>query len=312
MSNNQISSPKQMIYSFYSRMILNPISITLLEDSPSIHDDDEVSAGPIKSANHMDGLKSPILGLRVATNKHPSSENPSLPLGIPIFFSERISKAAIMSASDRHEDFPWHLGVFDAHCHPTDTMESVASIPNMKTKVLTVMATRSEDQELVSNVADDVGLRGDQDPISRQWKDASKMVPCFGWHPWFTHQMFDETEYEGVTTLDQSQKVAYYQSVLVPKPEDKEFLCSLPEPRPFSQFLAQTRQYLQRHQLALVGEVGLDKGFRIPIPGPPQNREDGSGYISQTPGARDGRPLSPYRVSMEHQRKLLKAQFRLA
>lgn len=122
--------------------------------------------------------------------------------------------------------------------------------------------------------------------------------------------MFDDSAYDNTTTLSVDQKLHHYQSVLSPKSDDSAFLLSLPDPKPFSQFLAQTKTYLERYPLALVGEVGLDKGFRIPedwLPGQRQERDDGL-----TPGGREGRKLSPYRVSMDHQRNVLLAQLQLA
>jgi len=122
--------------------------------------------------------------------------------------------------------------------------------------------------------------------------------------------MYDESEYGDTTRLTEDQKVAHYQSVLSPPPDEPSFSRSLPDPRPFSDFLSQTGEYLDRYPLALVGEVGLDKSFRIPeawLPEQADTRDDGL-----TPGGREGRTLSRYRVSMEHQRKVLRAQLRLA
>ena len=122
--------------------------------------------------------------------------------------------------------------------------------------------------------------------------------------------MYDETDYDGATSLSPEQKVAHYQSVLTPKSQDEQFLLALPNPRPFGDFLHQTRAYLSRFPLALIGEVGLDRSFRIPTAWLPQQKDDRDGSL--TPGGREGRRLSPYRVSMEHQRRGLLAQLRLA
>ncbi|KAF2837301.1 Metallo-dependent hydrolase [Patellaria atrata CBS 101060] len=212
------------------------------------------------------------------------------------------------SVHREEEEFPWDLGVFDAHCHPTDTMTSLDSIPSMKAKGLTVMATRAQDQVLVACAADRLGIPTDTNP--EDWTRDQKIIPCFGWHPWFSHQMFDVNTYDGKEQLDEESKIAHYQTVLTPKSDDRDFLLALPDPRSFAHFLQQTHQYLERYPLALVGEIGLDKQFRIPGSWLPENYE--SRDDSLTPGGREGRDLSPYRVHMDHQKKVLTAQLNLA
>lgn len=205
------------------------------------------------------------------------------------------------------EPFPWHIGVFDAHCHPTDTMSAVPAIANMKAKALTVMATRAQDQQLVADVADSLGVSSSN---VGSWHGEERVLPCFGWHPWFSHQMYREDQFAGKTVLDEEDKIAHYQRVLSPPPQDREFILALPEPRPFSDFIVQTRRFLEHYPLALVGEIGLDKSFRIPqawMPGAHENRDD-----SLTPGGREGRGLSPHVVAMDHQKQILTAQLKLA
>lgn len=122
--------------------------------------------------------------------------------------------------------------------------------------------------------------------------------------------MYDDSAYDGASSLSDEQRIQHYQSVLTPKSDNRNFLLALPEPRPLSHFLAQTKQYLEKYPLALIGEVGLDKTFRIPEAWLPEEKEDRD--ESLTPGGREGRRLSPYRVAMDHQRKVLLAQLRLS
>lgn len=209
------------------------------------------------------------------------------------------------------EPFPWDIGVFDAHCHPTDAMSSLAAIPNMSARVLTVMSTRAQDQDIIPSVASSQGI---ESPDALTTTSSRRILPAFGWHPWFSHHLYDDTlppeKATSTPSTDRSSgKVTHYKSVLTPSP-DEPFIASLPDPIPLSTYLPQLRSRLEAHPLALVGEVGLDKGFRLPVPwtdAEHSQRDDGL-----TPGGREGRWLSPHRVSLPHQTGVLLAQLRLA
>ncbi|KAH7136501.1 TatD family [Dactylonectria macrodidyma] len=234
----------------------------------------------------------------------------------------------------RHDalPFPWHLTVCDAHCHPTDTMASVAEFSAMRSVALTVMATRSQDQDLVADVAVQHPAP-DRKAFLAAGGDGSDgqldtfVVPAFGWHPWFSYQLYDdqvpEPTYRPATPgpgSDQTPeisaedaaaiaKAAHYGSVLAPAPSPS-FLASLPTPIPISSFISPTRTRLLAHPLALVGEIGLDKAFRLPQSWDAAAEDARDAGL--TPGGREGRLLSPHRVRLEHQRTVLAAQLRLA
>ena len=209
-------------------------------------------------------------------------------------------------------EFPWDAGAFDAHCHPTDTMSSVATIPEMKARALTIMATRSQDQDLVSDVASKHGLTTRPSAAA----DASgRVVPAFGWHPWFSYQLVNDQDPSAAAPPDseseeavQDFKTKHYASVLSPPPSDEAFISQLPTPTLLSTFLDATRARASSHGASLIGEIGLDKGFRLPDKwgaGAPRDE-------SLTPGGREGRRLSPHAVAMGHQVAVLKAQLGLA
>jgi Tat protein secretion system quality control protein TatD with DNase activity len=211
----------------------------------------------------------------------------------------------------QNESPPWQVGVCDAHCHPTDMMDSIPEVQSMKAKALTIMASRSQDQVLVAKVAREY-------PVNSQSEFANRtecaVVPAFGWHPWFSHQLIDDQDSLG---SDYTSPHEHYKNVLTPMPEDDEFLDALPTPRLLSEFLKETESRLRQLPVALVGEIGLDKAFRLPVADfqslPPESSNEaiqqGSSY---TPGSREGRALSPYRVNMSHQKAIFKAQLQLA
>ncbi|RAO71247.1 uncharacterized protein BHQ10_007259 [Talaromyces amestolkiae] len=208
--------------------------------------------------------------------------------------------------SEDSTSFPWELGVFDAHCHPTDTMTSISDIPHMRATALTVMSTRGEDQELVDEVTKRLG-----DYHHDSKNENGKIVPCFGWHPWFAHQIRAEEDEDNTRETNISQ---HYRNVLTgtmgTENDDTAFFKTLPTPKPLSTLLSETKTRLLAHSNALVGEIGLDKAFRLPMPW--QKDELDSRNEGLTPGSREGRKLSPYRVSIAHQKALLKAQLQLA
>ena len=209
-------------------------------------------------------------------------------------------------------DFPWHLGIYDAHCHPTDTMSSIPDIPTMQARCLTVMGTRGQDQSLVSQVADKYGVKSaDRDAWSRE----ECIVPCFGWHPWFSHMMHLEDGDGEPRILQGKDKIHHYQNVLQPSreslsEEDKRIFQSLPDPIPFSAFLEDTRKNLSKYPFALVGEIGLDRSFRIPEAWGPDRESERDETL--TPGGREGRRLTPFRCSPKHQKEIFKRQLQLA
>ncbi|KOS21386.1 Cut9-interacting protein scn1 [Escovopsis weberi] len=207
----------------------------------------------------------------------------------------------------------------------------------MRATTLAIMATRSQDQQLVAQMASSHGSAKPPPPSSslpshppldaREAPAPCAVVPSFGWHPWFSHQLYDDTttttiaagtqpttnEADGKHCGDDApaaSKTAHYQSVLQPAPKDGDFIASLPDPAPLSAFISATRKHLEAFPHALVGEVGLDKAFRLPQQWDASDaaaRDD-----SLTPGSREGRLLSPYRVRMAHQQAVMRAQLRLA
>ena len=227
------------------------------------------------------------------------------------------------------DPFPWHLGVYDAHCHPTDTPSQLAQIPHMKARALTIMATRAEDQSLVADAASTHGIKSSStDPAD--WARGECIVPCFGWHPWFAHQVYFDTddEYRSPDSNDKDKdndsapapltaeaKTTHYARILTPSrtppsETDLQTYLSLPSPLPITPLLASLRTHLASHPHALVGEIGLDRSFRIPYPWTPSGLAERDTGL--TPGGREGRRLTPYRCTPAHQRRVLEAQLGVA
>ncbi|KAF5692975.1 Cut9-interacting protein [Fusarium denticulatum] len=206
------------------------------------------------------------------------------------------------------EAFPWHLGVFDAHNHIGERVNSISELPNMKSRAVAIMATRTQDQPLIASIAKTHGVKGPECFT----EDKTTVIAGYGRHPWFSHELFDDS-LENLTYVSsediEAAKAQHYKAVLSPAPTDPAFWRDLPVPIALSTFIAETRALLLEDPYAMVGEIGLDKPFRLPMqwtdprPAPDPDR---------TPGGRQKRPLSQHRINITHQKAVFMAHLKLA
>ncbi|KAI0660587.1 hypothetical protein C8Q70DRAFT_913608 [Cubamyces menziesii] len=189
--------------------------------------------------------------------------------------------------------------VVDVHCHPTDsdfgmTSEFVKELPVR----ICAMSTRRSDQEPVAKLAR---------------AHPEKVIPCFGYHPWFYHWI----------SLEPSSKEAHYRALFLPaspppKPEHvsafEKLLPFLPEPTPLSEVITDVRARLTAFPHAMLGEVGIDRVCRIPYSYPADPPYASSYNDGGDGGDREGgsRELSPFTIPLEHQLAILEAQLALA
>lgn len=141
------------------------------------------------------------------------------------------------------------------------------------------------------------------------------IVAGYGRHPWFSHEIYDDTAPEPTFQIGENENIEtakgrHYKAVLTPSPENPAFWHDLPVPEPLSAFIAATRARLKADTLAMVGEIGLDKSFRLPLQWESPALKDQD--PERTPGERQRRPLSQHRIQMEHQKTILMAHLRLA
>ncbi|KAJ7631239.1 TatD DNase family Scn1 [Roridomyces roridus] len=167
----------------------------------------------------------------------------------------------------------------DAHCHPTETPFSAESMEQLDITVC-AMSTHQNDQSLVRDLA---------------LRYPTKIVPCFGYHPWFTHR---------ISLTAAPSKDEHYRDLLIgrgiePSAETasafEELLPRLPEPITLAQVLSDVRHNLGEFPTAMLGEVGLDKPVRVAFD-----------HTEWPP------KLSPFTIPLDHQLEILEAQIDLA
>ncbi|CAG8774075.1 34312_t:CDS:2 [Gigaspora margarita] len=153
------------------------------------------------------------------------------------------------SMEENEENFLW-TKTCDAHTHAHDDRERLSEIGEVKTARLCLMGTRFEDLDIVSQL---------------NAKFQSKVVPCFGFHPWFTHLLSLED--------DPPENEIHYRSVLndIGPKNSKDcniepLLTFLPPPKPFNVWFDKLENLVKINTTALIGEVGLDRSARLTDP----------------------------------------------
>ena len=99
---------------------------------------------------------------------------------------------------------------------------------------------------------------------TRSWSAEEVVIPSFGFHPWFSHLVSNDLD-DALKSVEGQlvSKDEHYKSVLTPEPSD-DIISGLPDPLPLSTVLDGIRFNLRAFPAALVGEIGMDRGFRIP------------------------------------------------
>lgn len=148
------------------------------------------------------------------------------------------------------------MDIADVHCHPTDSYDDIGHLGARGVGVKCCMSTRLDDQSLVE--------------ATRQ--KYRNVIPFYGIHPWYAHQLRGDGMYTGEYEYNGAQMGV------------DEYLCQL------------ERNLASGGHL---GEVGIDKAFRLPL-------------VEGGAGAGGSRKYSWCKVTMSHQRKVLLAQLLLA
>ncbi|EGW31841.1 uncharacterized protein SPAPADRAFT_67855, partial [Spathaspora passalidarum NRRL Y-27907] len=185
--------------------------------------------------------------------------------------------------------------ISDSHCHlnPECTPEDVdklAEILNHDSEQFPkhffhIMTTNHIDLNLLDKLLDQLDCPG-------------IVVPYFGIHPWFCHLFYiDKSEGDDF-------KSRHYSSVMLPPPSEA-LLEMLPDPISITQHISKIREIIaKRPELVYgIGEIGVDKLFRIPS----------NGFYGNLKYPCDqSAPLAPNRVILSHQVKIFSEFLKLA
>ena len=188
----------------------------------------------------------------------------------------------------------------DVHCHPTVAPSITTSTIESLPCTLCAMATREEDQSKVASLA-------------RARPD--RVVPAFGYHPWWTHRISLSAPAGTVPDHAAHYRALFFSSSPSQPPSAEletafaRLLPTLPPPISLVDVLVDVRARLIEFPTALLGEVGIDRAARIPFAW--ANMSDG-GNDNDNGGGSSGHTLSPFSTPFAHQLAILEAQLALA
>lgn len=177
------------------------------------------------------------------------------------------------------------MNVFDSHCHLSchpigDPKELISVLHDCdySTHSFNIMSTNAYDLPYLEKL------------VEEDSKDV--IVPYLGIHPWYSH----------LFSLENSSKEDHYSNVL--SDVTPELIQTLPEPISLQEHLDRLyklgNKYKSIGKAFGIGEVGLDKLFRIPSSG-----YYGSPHLENI-------SLTKSKVRMEHQLEIFRAQMELA
>jgi len=144
---------------------------------------------------------------------------------------------------------------------------------------------------------------GDQDLVKQLANEQpDKIIPAFGLHPWWSHHISFQDE--GNPPSKQEHYADLFPSYFTQNDQPEEAAAlydTFPEPTLMSTFVETVlKPLLLQHTSAMLGEVGLDRSFRIPFP-KTEAKSDRSDH-------QHTKKFTDLKVPMEHQLKLLHAQ----
>lgn len=190
--------------------------------------------------------------------------------------------------------------VADNHCHISvncteedalNTADAIALLQKLRDGFFSIMTTYERDMHLLETIFRRLGTA------------QNKLMPYWGVHPWYSH-LFTFCERGGESLASWKEK--HYRQVLEPEPSN-EMMRVLPDPIDMNLYLKTLRDTIQRckppHGKFGIGEIGLDKLFRVVS----------TGYYGSPATVDPSTPrLSPCKVTMEHQERILQSQLSLA